>query len=176
MGVCSYGLSIQCGAMKRFLLFFLVPVSAANAQHANNSGGGFASLGDLRIEWSIGELTLVNTVRSEGLVVSQGLLQPQIGVFSEPGQGIGAGELILLPNPTHDNLRIWADFLKPGRLALSLYDCNGRLLLRRQEDYTGFSSYEMDLSRLAAAVYMLEVVWAEAGGAQRKSAYKIIKL
>jgi hypothetical protein len=84
-----------------YFLFFILSSVAAKAQQATNTSGGTNTAGNFVVDWSFGELTLTDAARAGNLLVTQGLIQPNAGIFSESSDFISAGELKILPNPTN---------------------------------------------------------------------------
>jgi hypothetical protein len=69
-----------------FVLCSLSLAIATDAQLAGtqtmNAGGGSAQKGSLTLEWSIGEMTAVQTLQTPGIILTQGVLQPSLIVIS----------------------------------------------------------------------------------------------
>lgn len=144
------------------------------SQETTNSGGGTGKAGNITLDWSIGELTLVSTVKNNNLVFTQGVLQGQLTAAPSFG-GIAAGELIIFPNPTPAVINLLTGFLKPGTLTLLLYDVQGKLLQQSSEVVNSFGSKTMNLSSYASGVYMLKAIFKADDGETRDQSYKIIK-
>lgn len=161
--------------LSSFILFFLFSFSAIKAQQATNGGGGSGTVGNFIIDWSFGELTLIDNVNLNSLLVTQGLIQPDKGIFFEPDNVISSGELKILPNPTNGILNVWAGFLTPGKLRFEFFDAKGSLLLLEEKIYNNFNSYQFMLDKYAAGSYPLKVLWQPVSGRTRKTNFIIIK-
>lgn len=158
-----------------FSLLFISTSSTAIAQATTNAAGATNTVGSTTIDWSFGELTLVEEKRSGSLIVSQGLLQPEKGIFTESTDAITSSELKVLPNPTSGLLQIQASFLIPGKLRFEFFDAKGSRIITEEKLYTGFNTYQFDLDRYAAASYPLKVSWMPANGKSRMTKFIIIK-
>lgn len=157
------------------IFFFILSSTSVNAQQATNVSGGAGTIGNISLDWSFGELTLVDNVRINSLLISQGLIQPNKGIYTEADEGISAGELKIFPNPTNGVLNIWAGFLVPGKLSFEFFDAKGSRILYDEKSYSGFNTYQFVLDKYAAASYPLKVTWKPATGKVRKTTLIIIK-
>lgn len=156
------------------LLICILTLHTLSAQEATTSTSGSGQAGNIILDWSLGEMTLVSTVSNSGLTFTQGLLQgTRIAVPVH--NGIRNGELLVFPNPTAGPLTIQIAFWEPGQLSLIMYDASGRLLVQSKETVGSFSTRTMDLSRYAGGIYLLHAVFAPTNGASRKNTYKIFK-
>jgi hypothetical protein len=59
------------------ILFFIIAQTTSRAQQITNAAGNSNTVGSISIDWSFGELTLVDEKRSGSLIISQGVLQPE---------------------------------------------------------------------------------------------------
>lgn len=155
----------------RKLLFsstiLMLACMAASAQSATptvtNAGGG--SYNDPNsyyryFEWSIGELTLINTVATadSSTVVYQGVLQPctdkpGLSVFDD---GFSSGDFKLFPNPNTGQFEINFFIRESGMMTLELTDVLGKSLEKRSFRYYGCCRIEhYDISKLPAGVYFV---------------------
>lgn len=150
------------------LLLLICLVSAtANGQSATptvtNAGGGSYNDPNSYVryfEWSIGELTLINTVATSdsAVVVYQGVLQP---CTDKPGYTAIAGDFLpgdfkIMPNPNTGQFEINFFVRESGQMDLELVDMLGRVFQRRSFRYYGCCRIEhFDISNLPAGVYMV---------------------
>jgi Secretion system C-terminal sorting domain len=149
------------------LFIILLTGYSALAQSATptvtNAGGG--SYNDPNsyyryFEWSIGELTLINTVASadSSVVVYQGVLQP---CTDKPGFSVfedvfAPGDFKLFPNPTTGQFEINFFIRESGMLTLEMTDVSGKTLEKRSFRYYGCCRVEhYDISNLPAGVYFV---------------------
>jgi hypothetical protein len=176
--------------MKRPVLTLLV-ISIINCgawcqtispQVVNVCGGNYTQ-GYYSIDWSVGELALIDQMQSlDGSnIITHGLIQPHT---NHPGTityttTITDEELKILPNPTRNILEI--DYLSftRGPVTFTLYDAAGRAFYKKQRTSYGFGFIErINMTPFAAGTYMLYVTAnsSDAGAFKRQRAYKIIKL
>src|SRR5687768_4586359 len=72
-----------------------------------NSNGNSFKKDHLSIEWSIGEMSLVNTLQATdgSQIITNGFLQPFVMTYT-PGPSFDVGEIRILPNPTRGKLEV----------------------------------------------------------------------
>jgi len=158
------------------LLLFLAGSYTSFSQQTTNTTGGSGQAGNIILDWSVGELTLVNTLQGGNLMFTNGVLQGKLVAFTTSGT-ISNGELNVTPNPTPGLLYIQSGFLEPGQLELRLYDAQGRLLIVRDQAVSSFNTSTMNLASFASDVYMLRAVFTPTSGrGARKRTYKILRL
>ena len=157
------------------ILFFIIAHTTSRAQQITNAAGNSNTVGSISIDWSFGELTLVDEKRSGSLIISQGVLQPEKVIFKYNDDNINQGEIKILPNPTSGVLNIWAGFLTAGKLRFDFYDTKGSRVISEEKTYTGFNTYQFVLDRYAAASYPLKITWQPANGKTKTGNYIIIK-
>ena len=151
-------------------------------QVVNVCGGNYTQ-GYYSIDWSVGELALIDQMQSfDGSnIITHGFIQPHT---DHPGDivyttTITDEELKILPNPTRNILEIDYRSLTSGPVMFTLYDATGRALYKKQRDSYGFGFIErINMTPFAAGTYMLYVTAnsINAGAFKRQRAYKIIKL
>lgn len=170
--------------MTKFLSFFLLIFGAtinfcqAQVSHSAtvNATGGSAQLAGNTYEWSIGEMTLVNTVSAANLVVTQGLLQPILNTTGIKHPELSADQLKVYPNPTQDIVFIKPNLNPNTILTLMVYDISGRAFFRTTKVLkTGTEVQTVDLGKYAAGNYLLDIV-AGTSAASTKNTFKIQKL
>jgi hypothetical protein len=145
-------------------------------QQVFNSAGITTPPGNFILDWSVGELTLVQTVQNGSLTFTQGVLQGKILVFETAASAISDGEFKILPNPTPGILYLQAGFLEKGKLAMLLYNAAGQKILSREDVLTGFVTKNINMSAYAAGTYLLQISFRTDSGNERKRTYKIVKL
>lgn len=154
------------------LLFFCFNAASQQAT-TNTSGTGQA--GAMVIDWSLGELTLVQTVQNGNLLFTQGLHQGRMVSVQNTG-GIGAGELLVFPNPAPRTLNLGIGFFETGTLSLRLFSAGGTLLKQSDEAITSFGNKTIDLSFYADGLYLLHAVFTPTNGKPRKNTYRIMHI
>lgn len=123
-----------------------------------NAAGGSAVVAGNTYEWSVGEMVLVNTVTTSGLVVTQGTLQPMVqGTGINDNKPALAG-LSIYPNPASDQLNIKFNIARDLDVVLKLTDISGReQYLKKIKNHNGSALITMDFKPYAAGIYMLQV-------------------
>jgi hypothetical protein len=157
----------------------LLAASAMYAQStgpsAMNSAGGWMAVSGDTYEWSIGEMAVISTYSSSGLIVTQGLLQPvtkTVGVQ----QTFLTSQMQVFPNPAENLLFLQPTFAAEGTLACVLHDVAGKIILRDEWNLkTGKEQQQLDLHAIAAGTYILRVSFAQ-GNQVYTAPYKIQKL
>lgn len=140
-----------------------------------NATGGFAVIGANEYEWSIGEMTLVNTYTGTNLVVTQGVLQPLDGSNSIKEQQT-TKNILVYPNPVSDILNVQVTYNSSGVLSYSLVDMKGAV--QRSGSFpveNGKVTQQVDMSDLAPGSYILEFT-GNGKGLERGTVYRIEKM
>lgn len=122
-------------------------------------------------------MTMITTISTSSVIVTQGVLQPAdvtLGVATGPR---ATDRLQVFPNPATSAVNLQYASPAAGSLAYSLMDMSGRVISNSKLDITqGTTSEQIDLSKLAAATYMLEVTVNSEGQAAEKKSFKIDKV
>lgn len=123
-----------------------------------NAAGRSATLGGNTYEWSVGEMVLVNTVSTTGLVVTQGTLQPQIQVTGIKDSKLALEGLSIYPNPANDHLNIDLNVARNLDVTIKLSDVSGRTYyVKTRKSHNGSDLITLDLSPYAGGVYLLQI-------------------
>ena len=113
------------------LLNLAVKAQSGLSSTINTAGNSYAQ-GYYAVDWSVGELALVNTMTSSNgyVVLTNGLLQP-----GTPNDKINTAkhftsdEIKILPNPTYNKVEINISTMQQGNIAIMVYDAAGKLLM-----------------------------------------------
>jgi hypothetical protein len=150
--------------------------------HVINATGGTYTHNHYILDWSIGELALVNQMESSQpkFIVSNGFLQPftqDPGIYNNE-TAFGNDEIIILPNPTQNILEINFRTKQRGETSYELYDVLGRILFTNSFYSYGNGQIErIDLTGARAGTYFLRIeLKPELSSVRKKGSYKIIKL
>ncbi|MCD6063727.1 MAG: Secretion system C-terminal sorting domain [Flavipsychrobacter sp.] len=170
--------------MKRSVLLILLLTLAglARAQTIGpatmNVTGDATTIGTDSHEWSVGEMTLVNSFVSSNLVVTQGLLQPAPFATGIDRVNATSEQLLVYPNPARDVLMLQPQFQNGGLLQYAIADASGKSILNGNFTLrAGNEKQELDLRSLAAGHYLLQVSFqAPANNTDFRSSFKIEKL
>ena len=147
-----------------------------------NVAGGTFKQGYYSLDFSIGEATLINTMKSPSgnFFLTNGFLQPYIFGLNIPVENphFTDDEVRIYPNPTFGpfELNIFSD--KPGKVKIYLVDRLGKLLYTKENQTFAFGWRDrIDLTRYPNGVYTLKVeLIPEDGSRSKKGTYKIIKV
>jgi hypothetical protein len=91
-----------------------------------NAAGGSTAVSGNTHEWSVGEMVLVHTATTSGLVVTQGILQPMLQVTGIHDNELALEGMSIYPNPASDQLHIKFDLARNLEVTLKLSDISGR--------------------------------------------------
>jgi hypothetical protein len=123
-----------------------------------NASGGSSVISGNTYEFSIGEMSLVNTAAGSNIIVTNGVLQPTLSATRVKDVNYLSDNLKVYPNPSDDILNIQPDFETGGQLTYHLYDALGRVMLTGEFNLTsGKEKQTISLSQLAASSYMLHL-------------------
>lgn len=147
-----------------------------------NATSGGERKGQNFLDWSIGELALVNPMEPAGgeHLLSNGFLQPfeDVPLVVNRSAGFDSEEIRLLPNPTPGLLKVNVRVREKGQMMIRLYDRYGNLLYYKS--FTGYGVEQIEsvnMTGLINGAYMLRIeLYPASGEAPRKSAYNIIKI
>ena len=133
-----------------FLTFFITSVASAQSITPSviNSTGGTAIVGNLIVDWNVGE-SMVST-QSNGIIVTNGQLQPVDGIISVEELST-SWNVSVYPNPTRDEFVITTP--NAGVFEASLFDLAGKFISKQ----TLMSTNRMDVRSLANGSYYLQV-------------------
>ncbi len=168
--------------MKRTLLILLM-LAAIGAQAQSigpktlNATGGTVTISGNTYEWSVGEMTVINTASSSTLVVTQGVLQPTTPTTGiKKTESFTAQQLKVYPTPTQNTLFIQPDFNKSGQLQCYVTDAAGKEILKHEANLqTGNEKQQINMESLAAGNYMLVVLFSS-NTDRFQTAFKVQKL
>jgi hypothetical protein len=170
--------------MKVLALFALTLIaSATHAQTANsaviNAGGTSSSQGHIVVDWSVGELALVNTVTSidNQYIITNGFLQPELPRANNSHHFSG-DEVKILPNYGSGRIEVHFMTRQMGTLNMQVFDASGKLLLTSKAVSNGVGSVErFNLSSYAAGTYFLKIdLQPSLGSVGKSGSYKIVRL
>ena len=114
----------------------------------NNSTGGTATVGNLIVDWNVGESMI--TTQSNGFIVTNGQLQPVDQIISVEELNT-SWNISVYPNPTRDEFVITSP--SSGIYEASLFDLTGKFISKQ----ILMSTNRMDVRSLANGSYYLQV-------------------
>ncbi len=142
-----------------------------------NGAGGSAVISGNVFEWSVAEMTLVNTATASNIVVTQGLLQP-----APASTGIRKGNILgklfkVYPNPTSGVLYIQYNVSSKGKLKYTVQDIAGKYITGHEITVIpGQQQETINMAGLPNATYMLYINYQPDNGVAESILYKIDKL
>lgn len=173
--------------MKTIVLLFIAGFvcNAAAAQSITpqviNTTGGTFKQGYYALDWSIGEVPLVDEYKPSGetYIVTNGFLQSFTDKPASPviPRGFGKDEIVILPNPTAGRLEVNFLMNEKGLMELTLFDAIGQRLTTRRISLYGYGKFErFDLTGLPGSTYFLLVEFIGSTGLNKRGSYKIEKI
>jgi hypothetical protein len=165
-----------------FLLFILHAKNNSQAQNITNvqtpcttTAQGIA--GNFIISYTIGEMPLIQSWKNNGLMITQGVLQPVPLIADTLYECYGQTEVKVYPNPTHGIFSLQLSILKKGKIKTNLFDATGKLLQIEEFDYSSFATKQFNISNLSNGMYFLQLFFTEAGTTKaKKCVYTIQKI
>jgi hypothetical protein len=142
--------SLNFSAVLTFLTLLSTHVATAQTitPAVINSTGGTANVGNLIVDWNVGESII--TTQSNGFTVTNGQLQPIDGIISVEELN-SSWSVSVYPNPTRDEFVITAP--SSGIYEASLFDLAGKFISKQ----TLMSTNRIDVRSLANGSYYLQV-------------------
>ena len=146
-----------------------------------NIAGLSATVGDYRLDWSVGESAAITSMFNGDLVLTNGLLQYSVENQLEANlvPSFLTGEIIIYPNPVKNILNINILHANKGRHQLELLDVWGAKIKEVLVVYNGLGALQKwNLSGLAAGQYLLNIRQTHpvTGRLMKKKAFKILKI
>jgi hypothetical protein len=143
-----------------------------------NAAGGTAPIGSNEFDWSVGEMTMVSTFSITGVItVTQGVLQPAEVTEGVVNTSKLQDQLQVFPNPASSEVNLKYSSSVQGTLAYKLMDVAGKTIKTQTIAISpGTISEQVNVSELACATYMLEVIINPENAVSEKASYKIQKL
>ena len=146
-----------------------------------NAAGGSHKHGYYSVEWSIGELALVDVLRSgdQSYSITNGFLQPYTDIVKSNNvpRAFTPDEIRILPNPTKGLLEVNFLIHEKGKIKMQMYDGKGVLFEARNVVLDGYGKFErLDMSGLPNSTYMLYIELAGTTGVNKKGVFKITKI
>ena len=129
------------------------------------------------ISYTIGEMPLVQSWKNNGLLITQGIMQPLTFIADTAYECFSQTEVKIYPNPNPGTFTLQLSLFKKGKIKTLLYDATGKLLQTDLFDYNCFASLQYNISRMANGMYYLQLFFTEEGQASvKKCAYTIQKI
>lgn len=133
--------------------------------------------GNFIISYTIGEMPLVQSWQSNGLLITQGTIQPLTFIADSAYQCFSQTEVKVYPNPNPGMFSLQLSILKKGKAKTILFDAAGKLLQTDEFDYATFTTKQYNINRYASGVYYLQLFFTETGSSNlKKCVYTIQKI
>lgn len=153
--------------MKQYKFLFLLaivfsycPLQAQTIEPATiNASSLYYSNATLQVDGSIGEMTLVSTVKKPNLIVTQGLLQPNLAIPDNITENyFSTNGISVYPNPTTSDLNIIAQLKEGGDFTIRLTDMLGKIIFsENMKAIVGENNISVSLNAIAQGNYVLLV-------------------
>jgi hypothetical protein len=163
------------------LLFGVISAQDSHSGTVNAAGGSFGN-DKLIVDWSIGELSRIDTKASpnNSLLVTQGLLQPDLGrqVVFVADPAFAPGEIKILPNPVKSILQLQLSLRQVGYVRCMLFSEKGQRMYQTSFTYYGYGyTQSINMAKLATGTYFLYIeLEPTEGPVVRKGSFKILKI
>jgi hypothetical protein len=132
--------------------------------------------GKFIISYTIGEMPLVQSWKTNGLLITQGIMQPHTLVADTAYECFSQTEVKVYPNPNPGIFSLQLSLFKKGVIKTILLDASGKLIQTDQFDYNSFTTKQFDIKRMANGTYFLQLFFTETGSNKaQKCAYTIQK-
>jgi Secretion system C-terminal sorting domain len=132
--------------------------------------------GNFIISYTIGEMPLIQSWKNNGLMITQGILQPVPFIADTLYECYSQTEVKIYPNPTPGIFSLQLSILKPGTIKTILFDATGKLLQTTEFVYNSFASKQFNISNLSNGIYYLQLFFTPTGTSKaRKCVYTIQK-
>lgn len=147
----------------------------------NTSGGSYGNSNSYyRFDWSVGEMTLIETFAQPAVILTNGVLQPGTEQKAISGYSpiFRKDEYRIFPNPTTGKFEFDITLDQKGEFIFTLLDASGKTLVKQSFFYPagGLSKIvRFDISNYPNGVYNLFVSF-QPDGSTRRSFFKIIKM
>ena len=139
------------------------------------------------LDWSVGEMTLVNTLRGPGFVkiyiLTNGLLQP---TMKKEGEGeedkndkkieFTTGDIKVFPNPANSYVQVNFLMKETGKIRLTLFNTMGQQVYTKEVNNYGHHTIErISMSGYTQGTYLLFIEMGPPGIRMKRWSYKIVK-
>jgi hypothetical protein len=163
------------------MLVSQLAIGQSIAPQAVNVSGGSNRKGNLRLDWNVGEMALVNTLSSPttGNMITNGVIQPLTTAVTSAKKvrPFTDDEIKILPNPTRHLLAVSMNMKQEGTATIRLYDLLGTLLYAKTFPGNRYGQIEqINMTGYIKGHYMLKVELVVSGFKYKEGFYKIIKV
>jgi hypothetical protein len=133
--------------------------------------------GNFIISYTIGEMPLVQSWQSNGLLITQGIIQPLSTIADSGYECFSQTEVKVYPNPNPGIFSLQLSILKTGKAKTVLLDATGKLLQTDEFDYNTFTTKQYNIDKFASGVFYLQLFFTATGSSKpKKCVYTIPKI
>ena len=154
-------------AINCILIAIFLSASTIQAQEVIATAGSHGETTSGSLSWTIGE-PLIETITDGTKTLTQGFHQSKLTVTAINDLKVSPIELSVYPNPTSSFISIELKTDKQKDLLLSLFDLNGRIILRKKMTE---SRETIKMQKYKPATYILKV----SEGNKEIQTYQIVK-
>ncbi|MCB9232891.1 MAG: T9SS type A sorting domain-containing protein [Bacteroidia bacterium] len=150
----------------------LTPTVLASAGQAN-------TVGNYYLEWTFGEMALIETFSAGGYHLTQGFHQPEVRLPTSVIEDQDfLEEMVVFPNPAAEMVNVRYRLKLPGTISIRLYSLNGvSVMLESEHSYAGDTeTREFNLEKIAAGLYFVEVNYRSFNGVVEKTIFKKLSI
>ena len=133
--------------------------------------------GNFIISYTIGEMLLIESWQSNGLLITQGVLQPLTFIADSAYECFSQTEVKVYPNPNPGIFSLQLSILKTGKAKTILFDATGKLLQTDEFDYNTFTTKQFNINGFASGLFYLQLFFTATGSSSpKKCVYTIQKI
>jgi hypothetical protein len=162
------------------LVFSLSGYSQSISTFVVNATGSSDTKNGLMLDWSVGEVALVNTMdyQMHRFILTNGFLQSEYTAKVPGSSFFGAGEVSILPNPTNGKFTVRIENKQQGKVAIDVFDVNGkRIFAGRTAHGSSVIIEKFDLTAQTAGTYLVQVTLTPLIGLAGKTAvFRLVKI
>jgi Secretion system C-terminal sorting domain len=149
---------------KTYFLFtvFIIILNCTRAQtlspNVNSSAGDYYSAGGYSLSFTVGEMTMVNTVSGGSSILTQGFQQPEDLFTLVPTIPVPGYLSELYPNPGNGHFHLSIETPRQTNLQIEIVDVLGKLVLSQNElQEKGPQVHELDITDKAEGIYFIKI-------------------
>jgi Secretion system C-terminal sorting domain len=158
------------------LLYSLVLNITAQSLQTYCSTTSQGTAGNFVINYTIGEMVLVATNKTNGLIITQGINQPITTIADTAFECYSKAEVKIFPTPTEGQFSLQLNFLRKGKLKVKIFDALGKQLQADEFEYTTFMTKQYNIDNYPSGTYFIQLFFTDAlSNSNRKCAYTIQK-
>ena len=151
-----------------FLLLVIFAKTLSVGTEVLSSASGTAQVESVRLNWTLGEMSILHWNSPYGGSITEGFHQPNIQVT--PQISSINSQIRIAPNPTQSKLQLIVDKKEDKDLTAMLYSVDGKILMQLVQ--VGVGNTELDINHLPAGVYFLSLQYVNQAPS---TTFKVVK-